>query len=124
MHWERNRRIGWKWSLFWTCLFVLVSGYLVRSSTIDNFVEAKIEVDSVSLKFANLEPPVVLKKNQLLDVSVGFGGKHKSSCYLIVVPKEGWHYDSTIISNSCSDCEKYRDQALAILKLPNRTREP
>lgn len=65
----------------------------------------------------------LLKINQLLDVSVGFGGKHKSSCYLMVVPKEGWHYDSTIISNSCSDCEKYRDQALAILKLPNKIKE-
>jgi len=118
VRWGR-RPIGWKWGLFGSCVFLLLGGLTVHSDTVDNFVEARVEEDSITLTFAQSETPVVLGREQILDVAVGFvGKKNRQSCYLIVAPKEGWHYRSVVISNDCADCEKYRDRIIAKLKLP------
>ncbi len=117
--WVGNRR-NWKWSLFGSSLFMLVAWLCVRACTIGNFIEAEITESSVTLRYADAAEPLVLDRSQILDITVGHGGKHWQSCNLIVVPKEGWHYTSPWIwvGSTCNRCDTYRNQALAILKLP------
>lgn len=121
---DRDWRPGLKWSFLWTSIFVLASVYAVREETIGSFIEARIETGTVSLNFASSDSPVILTRDQLLDITVHYGAKSKNRCNLIVIPKEGWHYESVMIDNFHSECEKYRDQAIATLHLQNKISAP
>lgn len=70
-----KRPIGCKWGAFASCVFLLLGGFTVYSDTVDNFVELNVEEGSLSLTFAQLASPVLLGRDQILDVSVGFAGR-------------------------------------------------